>query len=29
MTEFEEMIAQVVMHSHLGWTVYLKAKAER
>ena len=29
MTEFEEMTAQVVMHSHVDRTVYLKAKAER
>ena len=29
MTEFEEMTSQVVMHSHVDRTVYLKAKAER
>jgi C-terminal processing protease CtpA/Prc len=29
MIEFEEMTAQVVMHSHVDRTVYLKAKAER
>jgi hypothetical protein len=29
MKDFEDMTAQVVMHSHVDRTVYLKAKAER